>query len=111
MRPSGFATTGRTPTDDRKPSVVKQYKDLEPGDVCLALGIPNDPEHAWTTAPNVHGETDGFGRDSSTECVVVGHKDLPKPWPQKSAKIIVFHKGAGEGRPIPDGSIGFLRGG
>ena len=39
---------------DRKPSVVKQYKDLEPGDVYLALGIPNDPEHAWTTAPNVH---------------------------------------------------------
>ena len=50
---------------DRKPSVVKQYKDLEPGDVYLALGIPNDPEHAWTTAPNVHGETDGFGRDSN----------------------------------------------
>ena len=50
---------------DRKPSVVKQYKDLEPGDVYLALGIPNYPEHAWTTAPNVHGETDGFGRDSN----------------------------------------------
>ena len=50
---------------DRKPSVVKQYKDLEPGDVYLALRIPNDPEHAWTTAPNVYGETDGFGRDSN----------------------------------------------
>ena len=38
---------------DRKPSVVKQYKDLEPGDVYLALGIPNDPEHAWTPAQTV----------------------------------------------------------